>query len=104
MTFAEYELKQFGYVVITDYFDQLENLRTRKEIFEKYKELFEDAKKDYKKLTELVIVLNTLCWKYHNSCNHKISQLYAGLYHKTHDFACRTLKGEEFEYYYNITN
>ena len=104
MTFAEYELKQFGYVVITDYFDQLENLRTRKEIFEKYKELLEDAKKDYKKLTELVMVLNVLCWENHNRGNIKQSQLYAGLYHKTHDFACRTLKGEEFEYYYNITD
>lgn len=104
MTFAEYELQSFGYVVITDYYDQLENIRTRKEISEKYKELFEDAKNDYKKLTELVIVLNTLCWKYHNTGHHKLSQLYAELYHETHDFACKTLKGKEFEYYYNITD
>lgn len=104
MTFAEYELKHFGYVVITNYFDQLENLKTRKEIFEKYKELLEDAKKDYKKLTELVIVLNVLCWENYSRGNIKQSQLFGGLYHKTHDFACRTLKGEEFEYYYNITD
>lgn len=65
--------------------------------------LFDSAKHSYKHLTELVLVLNHLCWKFAES-NDTLGRLFASLYHTANDYARANLTGEELEYYFRITD
>lgn len=69
---------------------------------------FSEWKKNYKYLTELVLVLNHKCWAHYKEGGsdeeNAVSMLYSNLYYKTHDYACRHLKGDELSYYIRITD
>lgn len=69
-----------------------------------YKRAFKEWKSDYRYLTDLVVVLNHSCWFWYERGNEELSQLYSDLYYKTHDYACKHLKGEEMSYYFRVTD
>lgn len=60
-------------------------------------------KKDYKYLTELVMVLN---WKIfeHYGNNDKFAELYDYLWRKADEYAVNHLKGSELDYFYRTTD
>lgn len=65
---------------------------------------FAEWKNDYKYLTELVMVLNHKCWDHYYKGNEGLSKVYADLYYQAHYYACDNLKGEEFSYYFSVTD
>lgn len=69
-----------------------------------YKRAFEEWKDDYRYLTDLAIVLNHACWMWYERGNSEYSMLYEELFYKTQDYAYDTLKGEEFDYYWRMTD
>lgn len=69
-----------------------------------YKRSFRDWKHDYKMLTDLVIAVNYLCWHYYEIGNADLSELYSELYYKCRDYALDHLKGEEFQYFWKMTD
>ena len=70
-----------------------------------YRDTFEQAKKDYKLLTELVMILNHRLWYWHslNPSNSMVS-LYDMLWQKTHNYAIEELSDDEFSYYSSVTD
>lgn len=64
---------------------------------------FEEWKYNYKYLTELVMVLNWKIYEYYKS-NEAYARVYDDLFRKAENYALENLKGEESDYYYEITN
>lgn len=64
---------------------------------------FKEWKVNYKMLTALVIVVNERCWGWYQK-NNELSELYADYYYQGRDYALDNLKGEEFDYYYRLTD
>lgn len=69
-----------------------------------YKRAFKEWKKEYKYLTDLVMVLNHSCWYWYDMGNQKLSELYSDLYYEAHEYACTHLKGDELRYYLETTD
>ena len=77
----------------------------KEEIERVYNEIFKETKKDYKLLTELVMILN------HKSHEHAeyidsqdICELYSCLFEKTWEYAINTLRDDELAYFLEITD
>ena len=106
MTIKTFDSEAFcGYKQITTFFEDFsiaDNIGVGA-IRDTYKRAFNEWKKDYKYLTELVMVLNWKCWQ-HFGKNDVYSQLYSDLYYKAHDYALNNLKGEELTYYLRTTD
>lgn len=66
-----------------------------------YTRAFKHWKKDYKYLTELVMVLNWKCWEHEAD---SLCGLYILLYERANDYALDNLKGEELKYFYDTTD
>ena len=79
--------EKFGYSAVKETFDRV----------------FKEWKDDYKYLTELVMVMNWKSWYW---CDKDVglSDVYADLYYKADDYALDNLKGEEFDYYFHVTD
>ena len=75
-----------------------------KAIKDTYTRAFNEWKHDYKYLTELVLVLNWKCWNHYEKGNNEYSLLYSNLYYEAHNYALENLKGDEFKYYFEITD
>lgn len=73
-------------------------------ILDTYKRAFKEWKSEYEYLTELVLVLNRKCWEWYDKGNQKRSELYSDLYYKASSYAMNHLKGEELDYYFNVTD
>ena len=101
-----YALEMCGYETITTFGNDFDiaDAFGADAIRDTHKRAFEEWKTDYKYLTELVLILNWKCWQHHNEGNEEYSVLYADLYEKTHEWALDHLKGEEFQYFYQVTN
>lgn len=69
-----------------------------------YKRAFNEWKDDYRYLTDLVMVLNHLCWFWYERGNEELSKLYSDLFYETQDYAYENLKGEELDYFFRITD
>lgn len=71
-----------------------------------YKRAFEEWKADYKMLTALVIVLNHKIWEHYETTPRRqdLVELYNDLWTQADEYALNNLKGEELEYFYNITD
>lgn len=78
--------------------------RHKQAVKQTYNMAFKECESNYKYLTELVIALNHKCWALYHAGNKELSQLYHDLYYKAHHYACEHLKGEEFDYYFNIVD
>ena len=81
-------------------FDNAEMLGA-KAILDTYNRVFEEAKDNYKYLTELVMVLYYKFWKWFYLVDSTTYKLYHALFVNASDYASYTLEAEEFEYYIN---
>jgi hypothetical protein len=75
------------------------------EITRVYNEIFNEAKSDYKHLTELVMILNHKTWEH---CEHVVNPTFCGLYkelyYATDEYAKSHLTGKWLSYYYDVTD
>lgn len=106
MTYKEWRKNEFGYECITTFWSDFTiadkfGLNAVKDTFNR---AFREWKKNYKYLTELVIVLNDKCWYYYHNNNTELSKLYSDLYYQAREYALNNLKGEEYQYYFNCTD
>ena len=83
---------------VCDFFGDEEMLKKTYEIASNY------AKSDYKKLTELVIVLNHKLWEHYYAKHDKIARIYDKWWKEMDSYACNHLKGEELSYFYKTTD
>ncbi len=69
-----------------------------------YKRAFEEWKGNYKYITELAMALNWKGWRWWDTEKKDLANVYFNLYGELDVWCCQNLKGEELEYYYQITN
>lgn len=94
-----------GYKPITTFWQDFTiaekfGIKAVKETFDK---VFEEWHKDYKYLTELVMVLNWKIWEHYQN-DKELAKAYNDLWEQTDNYACENLKNEELDYFYNITD
>ena len=65
---------------------------------------FEEWKREYKYLTELVMVLNHKCNIHYELENYQASELYETLYYQLRDYALDKLKDKELDYFIETTD
>jgi hypothetical protein len=106
MTFREYQKQEFGYDCITTFWEDftIAEFFGLEAIQDTYNRAFEEWKGNYKYLTELVIVLNHKCNLLFRANKFAASKLYSDLYWEAHSYAKQNLKGEEYAYYFRITD
>ena len=68
-----------------------------------YNRAFSEWKNDHIYLTELVLVLNHKCWQ-HAEERPELAQLYEKLYFDADEYALDNLKGQEKQYYLEVTD
>lgn len=95
-----------GYETFTTFWDDfsIADMFGIKAIKDTYTRAFNEWKSDYKYLTELILVLNWKCWYFYDEGNNEYCLLYSNLYHEANDYARENLKGEEFRYYFRVTD
>lgn len=64
---------------------------------------FEEWKDNCKYLTELTLVLNHKVWQHHET-KPQFSELYEKLWEQTEQYAMENLKGDELDYFCEITD
>lgn len=69
-----------------------------------YQRVFKEWKRDYKYLTELVMVLNHKIWQFYHQGDESMARLYNRLWEGADAYAINNLKGEELEYFYKVTD
>jgi len=78
---------------------------SEQETKETYERLLKKMKKDYKLLTELVMILNHKSFQHSEIPGHnRLCELYSNLFASTYDYACNTLKGDELDYFLTVTD
>lgn len=75
-----------------------------KAIEDTFKRAFNEWKGDYQMLTALVVILNHKIWQHYEAERHDIAKLYDSLWRQAEDYALTNLKGDELDYYYQITD
>jgi hypothetical protein len=72
-------------------------------IIDTYKQAFKEWKHDYKYITEFIMALN---WKIHEhyGSNDEYAEVYDELWREADEWAMDNLKGEELQYYLEITD
>lgn len=65
---------------------------------------FGEWKFHYKYLTELVMVLNHKCWYWYEHKNSAYAELYSRLYDQANDYALDNLKGDELQFFFEVTD
>ena len=68
-----------------------------------FKRAFNEWKKDYKMLTDLVITLNWMIWALYEK-NESLARVYNELWETAKDYAEANLKGEAMDYYFHETD
>lgn len=75
------------------------------EIERVYHEIFKESKKDYKLLTELVMVLNHKSWEHCEYTDYsEFCEQYSDLYYKAKEYAETHLEGDGLRYYLDVTD
>lgn len=73
-------------------------------IIDTFKRAFEEWKTDVVFCTELCMVMNIYCWSFYEKGNEEWSRLYADYYYKVRDYALDHFKGEDFQYFWRMTD
>ena len=94
-------MEKVGYKEITTYASDFDNadMLGAKAIMDTYNKAFEEAKDDYRYLTELHMVLEYKCVKWLDQRDTTISKLYYDLFLDTSFHASCTLRDDELEYF-----
>lgn len=69
-----------------------------------YKRVMDEWRKDYKYMTELVLVLNYKCWSMYDQKKREESELYADLFYETKDYCYDNFTEEELKYFFEVTD
>lgn len=75
-----------------------------------FKRAFTEWRHDYKYLTEFILVLNHKIWEHYGGgpedekSNQELAAVYNELWQAADDWAANNLKGDELDYYYQITD
>lgn len=73
------------------------------EIKRVYDEILNESKKDYKLITELVMILNHKSWEHCEYINcSAFCELYAQLYRDACEYALNRLEGDELSYFLDV--
>lgn len=104
MTFKEF-MKENGYELQTTFWDDftIADLFGLSAIRDTFDRAFEEWKDNYKYLTELILVLNHKIWQHHET-KPEVAELYNSLWRQTDRYAVENLKGDELDYFYEITD
>lgn len=104
MTFKQF-MEENGYELQTTFWDDfsIADQFGIEAIKDTYNRAFNEWKHNCKYLTELILVLNHKIWQYYKEYPH-IADLYNSLWKKANQYAKENLKGNELNYYYNITD
>ena len=73
-------------------------------IIDTYDRAFKEWKSNYKYITELCMILNWKCWEHHEKNRMELSELYSDLFYKLKDWCYDNLKGEELNYFFEVTD
>lgn len=73
-------------------------------IYDTYKNAFESWKSHHVYLTELAIILNWKIWWHYDKGNTSFAKLYDKLWKEVDAYAMDNLKGEELQFYINVTD
>lgn len=100
--------EETGYQPLTTFYTDfsIAELYGTRSIAASYEEVFAEwktSKSAYKYLTELAMVLNWKCWRWWKE-RREWGELYKELWQKLDAYLQETLKGEELEYYYSVTD
>lgn len=72
-------------------------------VLDTFNRAFKEWKEDYKYLTELVLVLNHKIWQYYEK-RPIMAALYNTLWEQADQYAKENLKGDELNYYWEVTD
>lgn len=69
-----------------------------------FQRAFKEWKRDYRYLTDLVLVLNQKIWDWYEAGNEPRARIYNDMWIKAQKYADENLKGEELRYYLRATD
>lgn len=86
-----------------------------KSVRDTFKKVWDEWKGDYKAVAEIAIATNWECWRWYEIAQKskdpavittagKLSDEYSKMYHKVDMYANTHLKGEEYDYYFQMTD
>lgn len=104
MTFREF-MKENGYELQTTFWNDftIADHFGLAGIQDTFNRAFEEWKDNCKYLTELTLVLNHKVWQHHET-KPQFSELYEKLWEQTEQYAMENLKGDELDYFYQVTD
>lgn len=104
MTFRAF-MEEAGYKVQTTFWEDftIADFFGVKAIQDTFDRAFGEWKKDYKYLTELILVLNHKIWQHYQS-NPDVAALYNSLWKQADLYAVENLKDDELSYFYEVTD
>ena len=80
-------------------------------VLDTYRRAMAEWKDDYRYLTDLVLTLNERCWgwydeyrKNHGVMEGELTEVYRELFYEAQAYALDNLKGQEFRYFYSLTD
>ena len=103
MDFVRFAKENLGYDCITTYwsdFSKAQHEGGQQAIRELFNKVFEDCKKDYKRLTELVLITNHKLNYHYGNKDMELAKLYDELWREADAYGCNHLEGEEADYFY----
>lgn len=105
MTYEEFLLNEMGYQCKTTFWQDfsIADKFGANAVRDTFNRAFEEWKGNAVYLTELVLILNHKIW-YHHESNEELARLYDELWRTANDYALNNLKGDEFTYFYNVTD
>ena len=99
-------MKTLNYETITTFWADFAIAETFGEeaVKDTFERCMEEWKSDIKFMTELVLVLNHRSWYKYANGEEALSRLYEDLYYKADAYVNSYFSGDDFEYYFNITD
>ncbi len=97
--------QQTGYTPITSFytdFSMADNIGTEA-VRNTFDRCFEEWKNNYKYMTELCLALNWKLWRWYQR-NDELAKVYDSLWKKVDNWCTENLKGEELDYFYQVTD
>lgn len=76
----------------------------KKAIIDTYNRAIKEWASDKVYATELVMVLNWKIWMFHDLGNEELARLYNDLWEKAEKVVTETLKGDDLQYFYRVTD
>lgn len=95
-----------GYHPLTTFYQDFSaaDQRGQYAIIDTVKAALKIAKKHYKYLTELAMVMSWKSWEHYDDHNYQLQGLYTRLYDEIDELAIDTLTGQELDYYIKATD